>query len=72
MVPHHRLLADPLQGWHEEEYIPRYNGTMPQQSPVYPVPTRIYHITHLENLEGILVSCETTSSKPRWKPWSTG
>ncbi len=27
---------------------------MPQQSPVYPVPTRIYHITHLENLEGIL------------------
>lgn len=45
---------------------------MPQQSPVYPVPTRIYHITHLENLEGILVSCETTSSKPPWKPWSTG
>lgn len=27
---------------------------MPQQSLDYPVPTFIYHITHLENLEGIL------------------
>ncbi len=27
---------------------------MPQQNPAYPVPTPIYHITHLDNLEGIL------------------
>jgi hypothetical protein len=27
---------------------------MPQQGPAYPVPTLIYHITHLNNLRGIL------------------
>jgi hypothetical protein len=27
---------------------------MPQQGLAYPVPTRIYHLTHLNNLQGIL------------------